>query len=215
MPQEYLSQLEVYTFGNAANHFNNPIRSTTHSMYVREQHAGKFAHQKKAIGHIEHYANMGDYVSQIGVLNYVTQKQSNRFMGRVFVSPGSGHLLNQHYLHDMFVLTPEGKCAETNEFMEMAIDQAASLDGKDHEREGFGESVMWDGGEHAEKDARVIGDFDSPISPLTLSGGLNMTSSSSGPVGGHQLKVKHLSRLWLYRNGGLPPDEPLSRAETF
>lgn len=27
LPQNLLSKLEVYTFGNAANHFNNPFRS--------------------------------------------------------------------------------------------------------------------------------------------------------------------------------------------
>src|ERR1700712_1429614 len=29
VPHEYLRRLEVYTFGNAANHFNNPHRSST------------------------------------------------------------------------------------------------------------------------------------------------------------------------------------------
>ncbi|KAK3062179.1 hypothetical protein LTS18_004667, partial [Coniosporium uncinatum] len=80
VPQDRLRHLEVYTFGCAANHFNNPFRSLEQmkSSYASDGNLKN----TKAIRHIEHYANHGDFVSQFGVLNF--SKVPNRFMGRVF-----------------------------------------------------------------------------------------------------------------------------------
>jgi hypothetical protein len=161
VPQDNLLRLEVYTFGCAANHFNNPTRVSTASSLVNGLPNFQAKTPLRAVGHIEHYANTGDYVSQIGVLNYISLE--NRFMGRVFISPGSGHLLNQHYLHDMFALGPDGKCLDTNAFMEMPIDQEASLDGAKG-RESYRDSMTTAGGE-----VKFIGDTGTPISPLSLS----------------------------------------------
>jgi hypothetical protein len=218
VPQQYLRQLEVYTFGNAANHFNNPQRNVLPSLPgsaanplpngLRSLDTGVL----KAIGHIEHYANQGDFVAQIGVLNYTSI--ANRYMGRVFKSPYSGHLLNQHYLHEMFPLDSMRKCADTNEFMEMEVNMN-SVRRDSGAREGLGSS-MATGGED-DDDVTFIGDVNSPISPLVLSRpdisslghDAEPTAAQAGPM-----KVKHFSRLWLYRNGGVPPDDSVRRAAT-
>ncbi|KAJ5006109.1 hypothetical protein K4K48_004932 [Colletotrichum sp. SAR 10_66] len=112
-----LKKLEIYTFGNAANHFNNP----------------KIDEGEYVVGHIEHYANDGDFVAEWGVTHFksliseqtkeaknhskkshrhkrqshetaiasilgVTPRQNN-FNGLLFKNKGKwGHLLNQHYL---------------------------------------------------------------------------------------------------------------------
>lgn len=214
VPQDNLKRLEVYTFGNAANHFNNPSRETTNIAHPLE---GPRLPKKEAgtnvIGHIEHYANIGDFVAQIGVLHYSQQK--NRFMGRIFVSPNSGHLLNQHYLRQMFALDKNGRCMDTNEFMELPVEKNASNDApaeEPDEREDLSESMIVGGGE-----VTFIGDIDSPIAPVSLS----RASISLAAVEGSDLseipgtmKVKNLSRLWLYRNGGTPPDEIVRRSAT-
>ncbi|PHH77972.1 hypothetical protein CDD80_7543 [Ophiocordyceps camponoti-rufipedis] len=100
-PQDLLSKLEVYTFGNAANHFNNPRRR-----------ASWRAAEDRAIGHIEHYAHSTDFVARCGVLS----RRRGRFHGRLFNrSTGrGGHLLNQHYLDGMFPLRRD---EETGEFV--------------------------------------------------------------------------------------------------
>ena len=59
------------------------------------------------IRHIEHYANSEDFVANIGVLNSTVPKRNRRRMGMLFFGPvftrqGSGHLLNMHYLDNMF-----------------------------------------------------------------------------------------------------------------
>ena len=109
LPRDVLRKLEVYTFGNAANHFSNPRSSLR-----QERHA-------KVIPHIEHYANTGDFVAQWGVSNFI--RLPNRYMGRLFERRATGHLLNQHYLDHMFPLNSESTaCANSNAFMESGIE---------------------------------------------------------------------------------------------
>lgn len=100
---QQLSKLEIYTFGNAANHFSNPVVDLSNRLYT--------------IRHIEHYANGKDPISRIGVLEFANDRikptalltQTNnkskddppntsyaglRFNGRLFVRWNvSGHLL--------------------------------------------------------------------------------------------------------------------------
>lgn len=64
-----LGKLELYSFASAATELEMP-----------EIHA-------------EHFFHTEDYVARIGVAGY-----PERFSGRLFPAPGSGHLLNAHYL---------------------------------------------------------------------------------------------------------------------
>ena len=77
VPAEQLRKLEIYTFGNAANHWNAPIvsslksngtdpKSITNSDCVN----GNGSTNQRVIQHIEHYANEGDYVSKFGILHF-------------------------------------------------------------------------------------------------------------------------------------------------
>lgn len=208
VPRDHIKKLEVYTFGNAANHFNNPSMVDSTSPDGDGASARAVA---KAIGHIEHYANIGDFVSQIGVLNYATNPGlQNRFMGRLFVSPHSGHLLNQHYLHNMFPLGPDKQCLDTNPFMETEV-RVESVAGDVSRREGPGELVP-QGNDADADDVTFIGDVNSPISPQSPSSSFPSDMLRSGVA--RKLKVKHLSRLWLYRNGRVPPDDFIRRAST-
>ncbi|KAL1998028.1 hypothetical protein VTN02DRAFT_172 [Thermoascus thermophilus] len=166
IPQDLLRKLEVYTFGNAVNHFNNPPADGP------------------SIRYIEHYANSHDFVSVWGVLNFI--RIPNRYMGRVFVRPGWGHQLNQHYLDPMFPLGPDRRVLERSEFMEMEVQlPKSSLTGGDA-REGLVRSIDLDG--PSDEDEATVFDANTPV---------------DGPLP-RTLKVKHLSRLWLYRNGRSP-----------
>ncbi|KAK2001912.1 hypothetical protein LX36DRAFT_627852 [Colletotrichum falcatum] len=107
-PRDTLKKVEIYTFGNAANHFNNP----------------RVSGEEGILGHIEHYGNSGDFVAAWGVnhfkslvakealnedlekkarsfdLAYVLgrDKKQNNFSGLLFENHVNGHLLIQHYL---------------------------------------------------------------------------------------------------------------------
>ncbi|KAF9885229.1 hypothetical protein FE257_000589 [Aspergillus nanangensis] len=91
LTNDELLKLEVYTFGNAARHFRNPpVRSGS---------------DETVLQYIEHYANDGDFVANIGVLKFTSlaarYTATNEFSGKVFRRQGSGHLLNMHYLDTM------------------------------------------------------------------------------------------------------------------
>ncbi|OCK80530.1 hypothetical protein K432DRAFT_382140 [Lepidopterella palustris CBS 459.81] len=197
VPQDLLQQLEIYTFGSAANHFNNPHRS--YSSMQAAKASRHSAPEGKAIRYIEHYADSGDFVARWGVLSFNTL--NNRYMGRVFTRPGSGHLLNQHYMNTMFPLGPDKRVLKTNDFMEMEanISNDAILD---EPREGILSSLR-SSGAGADEDVAIVEDINSPISLVTVAKSGSLFASDRVQ---HPPKVKDLSRLWLYRNGGSPPN---------
>ncbi|KAF2139314.1 uncharacterized protein K452DRAFT_75157 [Aplosporella prunicola CBS 121167] len=107
MPSRALSKLEIYTFGSAASHFNNPL---THSSLTSLIHATStpqtlLPRPTHVIPTIEHYANELDLVPRWGVVNSARHCTATRYAGRVFIAKGaSGHLFNEHYLEPMFPL---------------------------------------------------------------------------------------------------------------
>jgi hypothetical protein len=131
----------VYTFGNAASHFNNPLRKVSQSpisIDARDVESNKQEDTsisssptvngsttdelngeettkkppmisemlpERVVPHIEHYCNSQDMVTRWGALYSAKSILQNRFCGHIFINEGaSGHMLNQHYLSDMFPL---------------------------------------------------------------------------------------------------------------
>ncbi|KAJ5676499.1 uncharacterized protein N7477_002132 [Penicillium maclennaniae] len=172
IPQDLVAKLEVYTFGNAANHFNNPRRTW------RCENGDRSSIQRanRSIGYIEHYANAADPVSWLGVLRFANIP--NRYMGRLFVRPGSGHLLNQHYLDNMFTLGPDMTVLESNPFMDMEVDTKSDM--------VPGETVHDSEAEDREETLFPVPRIESYHHDR------------------RPLRVKDFSRLWAYRNGGSP-----------
>ncbi|KAJ5970128.1 uncharacterized protein N7479_000046 [Penicillium vulpinum] len=191
LPHDRLHHLEVYTFGNAANHFNNP----RWTKLARPQRISTpdIVHQfGQSIGHIEHYANSGDIVALGGVLHFVDIP--NRYMGRLFVRPNSGHLLNMHYLDNMFTLGPDMSVLDSNPFMDMEVEPwtTAGING-------------YDGPPHRVRYQPTI-TRDEAFLPAALS----LQRSQTNGVG-QRLRVKDFSRLWKYRNGGCPNETGTAR----
>ncbi|EGD99028.1 hypothetical protein TESG_06388 [Trichophyton tonsurans CBS 112818] len=92
LPAKQMAKLEIFTFGSAADHFNNPLNDAGTGGVIR---------------HIEHYVNKNDPVPQWGVLRSISNPK-NKYAGRVFIcGDGRGHLFNQHYLSQMFPLGAE------------------------------------------------------------------------------------------------------------
>ncbi|KAF9253809.1 hypothetical protein DTO013E5_2131 [Penicillium roqueforti] len=182
LPHNLLHHLEVYTFGNAANHFNNP-RWTKLARPQGNTAPDLTPEFGQSIGHIEHYANEGDIVAQGGVLHFV--EIPNRYMGRLFVRPHSGHLFNMHYLGNMFTLGPDMNVLDSNSFMDMEVEPwaTAGINGYDGPPRRVGSTI-----------AR-----DEAFLPVAL------TVRRSPPNElDRVLRVKDFSRLWQYRNGGCP-----------
>ncbi|KAI5798575.1 hypothetical protein FPQ18DRAFT_254108 [Pyronema domesticum] len=107
LPPAAWDKLEIYTFGNAANHFNNPPRCIQCHNGSCNPLPGLPSHppsNRRQIAVIEHYANSKDFVARLGVLQSVKGLPGgNQFVGKVFTRLGEGgHLFCQHYLGPMF-----------------------------------------------------------------------------------------------------------------
>ena len=110
LPIETVSKLEVYTFGSAASHFNNP-RLTLHPKASPPGNDVNFSNppSDNVIPHVEHYCNERDMVPRWGVMYSVEKILQRRYSGKVFVrKEASGHMFNQHYMDPMFPLGGDG-----------------------------------------------------------------------------------------------------------
>ncbi|KAF2459922.1 hypothetical protein BDY21DRAFT_316655 [Lineolata rhizophorae] len=180
IPRDVLGRLEVYTFGCAANHFNNPHHKL--GTLREDSKKGSSGRLSKAIRHIEHYANSGDFVSRWGVLSFTSV--SGRFEGRLFARPGRGHLFNQHYLNSMFPLDKERKKVVENEgLMNMEVALAPNED-DNPPKKGMSRR-------------------ESLISSLHT--GHNVPAEETA-IEAYRIRTRDLSRLWAYRNGMVPDD---------
>ncbi|ETN46957.1 uncharacterized protein HMPREF1541_01147 [Cyphellophora europaea CBS 101466] len=196
VPQKDIQKLEVYTFGNAANHWNCP----------------ELENGQRVIEHVEHYANDKDWVARFGALYFrgVGQQQShihpfsyvqptrngqskaknavngsnmssttenppdvltNRFVGKLFLRKASGHQFNQHYMANMFTMDKQDRLVlDGNEFMNEVVDHYNFQDCQ------CTSTRMVNGDDIATK-AQLV----EPVK-----------------------QIKDESRLWQYRNGGVP-----------
>jgi hypothetical protein len=191
LPQQVLRKLEVYTFGNAANHFNNPYKPLVGSEQPtmngsKTLNQGTTLHAERSAFYIEHYANAMDFVCIWGVLEFASIP--NRYMGRIFVRPGSGHQFNQHYLNTMFTFGPDRKVHDTNDFMESKVKFSAD------------EKMQPKHAGHL-KDEVLVTSERAPGQHSSTTDVQPIVETHNNQV---TLRVKDLSRLWQYRNGGSP-----------
>ncbi len=212
LPAETVSKLEVYTFGCAASHFNNPLLK----LNVPLRH-GSTSANTHTIAHIEHYVNELDPVPQWGVLFNTAEVLDNRYSGSIFVRMGAkGHLLNQHYLGPMFplggstssyfldqVVQVDDKVAAKREnvarrqtgLMRRTSGDMSGCDIQEFDGNGRGLSVGQILQEQTETKGGNSDDEDN------LVGFFDSTQRSRDAKG---KTVRELSRLWRYFNGGQP-----------
>lgn len=198
IPGKLTRKLEVFTFGNAANHFNNPEHAPDGSTKSKANGHGKHP-ERRAIRHIEHYANNQEFVSRWGVLSFASSPgaASNRFCGRVFEQNTRGHQFNQHYLDTMFPLDDETGfgLSDQNSFMDSEI-QVAEYD------DISAPSPKANNGSSSKQAASVR---KKKVIVRNLTFPPDQWSLLSPVVRPTTQRVGQLSRLWMYRNGLTPP----------
>jgi hypothetical protein len=138
-----------------------------------------------------------------------------RFIGRVFARTSSrgGHQMVQHYLDCMFPLEKHadpakgfvGCLEEGNEFMESEIVIGAEGEEMAAVREAMGASWLARGDRDSAGGVEIHGG-----SPVETRGRFRSRVGEVAENGRREtkVKVKELSRLWLYRNGKSPADKP-------
>ena len=219
LPAENVGKIEVYTFGNAANHFNSPEQAYLNLGAGSEPEEPENENHQ-LVPYIEHYANTRDWVSRFGVLRFrqmpnlsrvkqqsaakergkaktktpqktigtVAQLGEMQYVGRLFLREESGHQLNGNYLDNFFTMDQHLTIVQDgNAYMDMLLDEVyfeqsdtvrlAGSDAKGGENDHHDSTARHDSGRAA---------------------GYNDTQS---------LRIKDVSRLWTYRNGGTPARE--------
>ncbi len=230
LPQDLLAKLEVYTFGNAANHCNNPHRTADAqrrgllAAATAADTDATTAAPGTAIGHVEHYAHTTDFVALWGVLHFARSVPGShsmpRYLGRVFARSAAGrggHQFCQHYLDGMFPLARDARtgavlgCADApgaNAFMESAVAVGRAGDDSADVRKAFERSWL-----AALRDAKAPSPGSSGAAAVEIHSGspvLVRPPSQLRPV-----QVKDVSRLWQYRNGRSPDEGRLHRLATM
>ncbi|KAL9047659.1 MAG: hypothetical protein Q9162_007969 [Coniocarpon cinnabarinum] len=202
VPGVLLKKLEVYTFGNAANHFNDPEHAPDDYQPGKGLTPVDDDPALRVVRHIEHYANSTDFVSRWGVLFFASQRAGkNRYRGRIYECNRAGHLLNQHYLDEMFPLDEDTGIglAENNPFMSTAVEVAANA--KPVQDANITEAKQ------SKRRHKRREHMRSPTGKVVVR---NLTCLTDADPTSHvpqeHLTVGKLSRLWTYRNGLTPPD---------
>ncbi|KAH6703202.1 hypothetical protein BKA61DRAFT_494289 [Leptodontidium sp. MPI-SDFR-AT-0119] len=202
LPHELFSKLEIYTFGSASTHFNNPYQSTPPG--VRPPIA-----QTRVLGHIEHYTLSQDIATLIGPLRSTSSTETSssmetrsevtnpNFAGRIFEIEGSGFLFNGDYMNTIFPLPLPGNSPEASMVMEtIPVIQKNSQRDSPQLVDSAGDLESEFGFENREREKQ------------------RSRGGRSVPIG--RFKVKDLSRLWQYRDGRSPaPREETPRMATI
>ncbi|KAH0542853.1 hypothetical protein FGG08_002808 [Glutinoglossum americanum] len=197
-PQSPPWNKEIYTFGSAASHFNNPlntIRPRGASYSRLNGNANNTEDSERKVSHIEHYCNDNDLVGRWGVLYNVKSLPDNRYCGLIFTRCyATGHLFNQHYMDVMFPMDPLLANTFLDELVE--VDEETAV-----RREGVrGQKI-------ASKKLPGINGHEDALLAATQNG-LRIDFIGAAKAGAERARggtVRQLSRLWRYRNGQKPP----------
>ncbi|KAL8823813.1 MAG: hypothetical protein Q9191_005530 [Dirinaria sp. TL-2023a] len=227
LPRDVFSKLELYTFGSAASHCNNPLSVPKPPKDASEANKGR------CIRYIEHYCNEYDMIARWGPLYNITTVLDNRYCGRVFVRMGAtGHLFNQHYLDAMFPQASANQEDHTNghsngiskldhmanDFLNTVVDvheslawnrESTALSKMGVMRRESEEGPFFEFGDgkvvpvDALVDGKAKGRKKGEMSIELLNGG---TGEDSNITDARGKPVRELSRLWMYLGGGSPKD---------
>ena len=206
VPGDLLKKLEIYTFGCAANHFNNPLHSKTETPnfldYLTRE---RIEQDERIVRYIEHYANSDDFVCKWGVLNFISSSthRDNRFVGQLFKREGSGHQFNQHYLDNMFPLAaPGGPVKDDCDFVNMLVDV--------EEETAIGRENLAVDCLRRSSARGMNGDLSAQTTVNADCGDASseyVRAARANAANVRKKTVGELSRLWQYRNGGSPEDK--------
>ncbi|KIW57056.1 hypothetical protein PV05_05660 [Exophiala xenobiotica] len=213
-----IRKLEIYTFGNAANHWNAPANgggSNSSLSTALDSSNGVLQdnQSQRLVKYIEHYANTGDYVSRFGILHFRPDHARPN-------SAVSG-------------TTPARRTPSAN--IDPRIEDKNRFIGRLFKREGSGHQLnqhyldnifemknvdtsvlkkgrVKDGNPYMDSQVDVAAiEWDTVQSiDSTIDGSGNGRAANAG-TGGPTKQIKQESRLWGYRNGG-DPDQDAQKA---
>ena len=235
MPVKDVEKLEVFTFGNASNHWNCPVREDGGPV----------------VEHVEHYTNGGDWVARFGILHFRQAVDNSSEAEQSNPALGDGAQARETPLPQTPILPDEGvrkkstfelekKRAKKNRFVgrmfkrvgfpghqmnQHYLDNMFVMDekltkvlddedvGVQSEHSSNGKTKGVESFMHMEIDHEML-ETDDAVVPVparkkddrTVKNGVQTRSEGRKQALNAPTKVKELSRLWLYRNGRTPED---------
>lgn len=194
-PTKHIEKLEVFTFGNASNHWNCPKNSSGETI----------------IKHIEHYANEDDWVSRFGILHFRRLSPASPTPGNASASSGQpGPEGTNGYLQLL-----DGQRISNAVSRSSTFKRESAMTGKDRfvgrlfKRSGSGHQFNqhylnnlfpMDKALTAVVDDEKTG-FMNQVADLSVLDEHDIVVPQERVAG---MKVKAYSRLWKYRNGKTP-----------
>jgi hypothetical protein len=221
-----LRKLEIYTFGNAANHWNAPAMASSGPDKASHEPSTSFgpadgngATNQRIVQHIEHYANEGDYVSRFGVLHFRPDqaRPQSSATGKSALStippiwPRTAEPVNkaierydtlrQEQENNRFFGRLFKRASSGHMLNQHYLDKMFEMRSVDPSDRSQGE--VKDGNEFmdTEVDLGVYTEWDTVQAVGEKRPQGSPTNLRHGTV---RVLVKDLSRLWAYRNGGSP-----------
>ena len=199
MSTEEIQKLEIYTFGNAANHWNCPMR-----------------HGGPAIKHIEHYCNEWDWVSRFGILHFrpLSLKAVKAHQARAANDTDSSHVTTaappvderrKTVIDRSSTADFEGMLAAPHRFAgRLFIRNASGHQFNQHYLDNFF-PMSWRKG-----NLDRVTDASSDFMNLNVDEQLLAADDTVRPrlsdATDAGRRIKSFSRLWKYTNGGEPRD---------
>jgi hypothetical protein len=227
-----IRKLEIYTFGNAANHWNAPTNggeSKNLPSAASDSSNGVLPdnQSQRLIKYIEHYANTGDYVSRFGILHFrPDQARLNSAASgtNIFRETASCH--GPKSLKSQAGTTPVLRERTASASIDPKTEDENRFVGQLFKREGSGHQLnqhyLDNIFEMDNVDTKVLKEgrvrdgnayMDSQMDEAVMSQwnavqAIDSTIVGSGNGGsastGTGRQIKQVSRLWSYRNGGDP-----------
>ncbi|MCJ1338058.1 hypothetical protein MMC09_003343 [Bachmanniomyces sp. S44760] len=213
--EAYCIRKEVYTFGNAASHFNNPLVSLQPRDSLSKSVHLLGTYSERCIPHIEHYVNELDMIPRWGVLYNVMEVLDNCYSGKVFVRMGAtGHMFVQHYMDYMFPLDPDrrhgflDKVVDVDEVTASRRENEAIQQVSLMKRESTIAVENIEFGDGQKVPVEAILEEESKLETLTRPAINIILPRNEVAQEARGKSVKQLSRLWRYVDGGSPADFP-------
>jgi len=234
-----IRKLEIYTFGNAANHWNAPANgggSNSSLSTALDSSNGVLQdnQSQRLVKYIEHYANTGDYVSRFGILHFrPDHARPNSAVSGMRIFREAAICRGPQSLKWQTGTTPARRTPSAN--IDPRIEDKNRFIGRLFKREGSGHQLnqhyldnifemknvdtsvlkkgrVKDGNPYMDSQVDVAAiEWDTVQSiDSTIDGSGNGRAANAG-TGGPTKQIKQESRLWGYRNGG-DPDQDAQKA---
>ncbi|KAK5208618.1 hypothetical protein LTR47_004204 [Exophiala xenobiotica] len=227
-----IRKLEIYTFGNAANHWNGPANGSGSKglpSTASSSSNGVLPHNQsqRLVKYIEHYANTGDYVSRFGILHFrPDQARPNSAASGTNIFRETARWRGPKSLKSQAGTTPVFRERTASANIDPKTEDENRFVGQLFKREGSGHQLnqhyldnifemenvdteVLNEGRVRDGNAYMDSQMDEAVmnqwnTVQAIDSSVDRSGNGGAAGSGTGRQIKQVSRLWSYRNGGDP-----------